>query len=215
MNGDRRKLETGPIGASRAALDVLLTDAARRAPAAPAVSSSRPRRPRPSSGLGRHPRRRRRPGGDARPASWRAVAAGRSSARPAQRRSSVRRSGVGGELAAAPDAAGYLAVAAHGRRADRRRRARLAHRAPGAVRRLQRARRARPDQLPVVQSGRPQRDDRPRRRQPRPRGPALRPRRLALTARLPATVDTSKFEVGGNLAAEPRARSSCAPTCSS
>ena len=55
-NGDRRKLETGPIGASRAALDVLLTDAA-----VEPGGAGRFLRPTAAvkavAGLGRHPRR--------------------------------------------------------------------------------------------------------------------------------------------------------------
>ena len=60
-----------------------------------------------------------------------------------------------------------------------------------------------PDELPVVKPDRAEGDGQHRRRQPRARRRAGSPSDLSTPPRLPATVDTSKFEVGGNLAATP------------
>ena len=116
----------------------------RRAAAAPGASSSRPPPRRPLAGLARRPAEW--PAGS-RTLGWRArgVAAGRSELAPARRRPALRRPGVAGELAPAADASVLPGAGDDGRWADRRRRARLAHRAPGAVRRRQRPRRARAD----------------------------------------------------------------------
>ena len=59
-----------------------------------------------------------------------------------------------------------------------------------------------PTNFPLVEPGRAARDRRRGRREPRPRREALRRRRL-LPPRLPQSVDTSQFEVGGNLAVDP------------
>ena len=79
-----------------------------------------------------------------------------------------------------------------GRRPDRRRRAGLARRAPGALRGRQRARRAGADELPADQPRRPARDRRPRRDEPGARRPAL-VRDVSRSPRLPASVDTSEL----------------------
>ena len=95
-----------------------------------------------AAGLARRPRRparrapRSAPSSPGSPPGARGTPAGTTAASPTP---------PGSQLAAAPADAGLPRRRRRGRRPDLRRRARLADRAPGALRRRQRARRARPD----------------------------------------------------------------------
>ena len=108
----------------------------------------------------------------------------------------------------------YLAVGRDRRRPDLRRRRRLARRAPGAVRRGQRARRARADELPVVEPGGAQGERRRRAARTWSRGARRLPARLP-APRLPATRRHEQVRGRREPGASPRARSCCAPRCSS
>ena len=169
---------------AQAALDVLLTDAA--------ADGGRSRFVRPgvavsvAAGLaaaaGPRGAARRAPGRRARARGARALGG------PAgQARSPLRRSGVAVELAPAPGPADPPRRGRDGRRADHRRRPRLAPRAPGAVRRRQRARRARPEQLPVVEPDGHQGERGRGRDEPRAR-------RAPLPARLPGPARDRRHE---------------------
>ena len=216
IDGDRRHVraarEAAPRAGAQAGLDVLLTDAAvgaRHAPLHPAA-----RRRRRSAPASRATRAASRAAPAALGTELARVAAGRSEQAPAK-----------GDRRFADPAwernwllrrvhAGLPGGRRDRRRRDHRRAARLADRAPGALRGDQRPRRARADELPVVQPGRAARDRRRGRRQPRARRPALRRRRRrgrrgcrrASTPRASRSAATSP----------PRpARSCCAPRSSS
>ena len=182
-------------------LEVLLTDAAIEP-----GTVGRPVQPRTAcagvaGGLARHPRLRC-------PARRRlrrrahADRAGCVRGCPAQGRPPLRRPGMAAEPAAAASAAGLPVGRRGGRRRDLRRRARLADRAPGALRCRQRARRGRADELPVVEPHGPQ-GDRRRGGANLVRGAKRFAADFASPPRLPQNVDTSQFEVGGNLAVTP------------
>ena len=94
------------------------------------------------------------------------AATGRSQLAPAGGDRRFARPRLAGELAAARAAPGLPRRRRDGRRADRRCRRGLAHRAPGAAGRRERDRRDRADQLPVVEPRRAAGDRRHRRSQP-------------------------------------------------
>ena len=132
------------------------------------------------AGLARHPGARRAGSaawGGPRPRRRRAIRPQAREGGPA-----LRRPRVGGQLGVPPRDADVSVARRGGRRAGHRRRRRLARRAPGAVRGGQRARRARADELPVVEPDGAQGHDRRGRRQPRARSAPPRVRRLATAA---------------------------------
>ena len=186
---------TPPSGAARAA-------SSSRAPSPPSAPASRATRAASCAAPPRSGRELAR------------VAAGRSRAGARQGRPALRRPGVGAQLAAAPRDAGLPGGRRDRRRRDLRRAARLADRAPGALRREQRPRRAGADELPVVQPGRAARDRRRGRRQPRARRAALRRRRLVAAA---AAAERRHRGLRGRRQPRrlARARSCCAPRSSS
>ena len=154
----------GVRAASRAALEVMLTDAAiepgpRRLvqpAAALRLGGALARRPRRVAPARRRVRRRAQP--DRRR---------QLGHRAAQGRPPVRRSRLERQLAVPPADAGLPRARRHRRRPGRRRRAGLAHRPADPVRARQPARRARPDELRAHQPAGAQGDDRPRWREPR------------------------------------------------
>ena len=141
----------------------------------------RPRRPRLRGAARPAPRSRRearrRALGGARARRRRPRAGGAGPRRPPLRR---RRVGREPDLLAPP--ARLPRRRRDARRAARRRPARRAGRAPRALRARERARRARPDQLPADQPGRPARDGRRARREPRARRAQPRPRHVLVAA---------------------------------
>ena len=168
------------------ALDVLLTDAAVDGTACALRAPGRGRHG-VAAGLARRPRPRRAPRRSASAPSWRASRAGaprcaRPSATAASPTRPGSRAGCSGALVQT-----YLAVggAVDGLISDAD--ARLARRAPGALRRGQRPRRARAEQLPVVEPDGHQGERRPGRREPR-QG------RAPLPARLPAPALDGRHE---------------------
>ena len=113
-----------------------------------------PKLPRPATaaklaaGLARHPRATtRRAAGATKELAK--IAAGRSDVKPAKRDRRFADPGWEGNFLLRRVLQTYLTIGGTGRRPDRRRPARLARRAPGAVRRHQRPRRPRPEQLPA------------------------------------------------------------------
>ena len=200
----------GTRAGSRAALDVMLTDAAiepgPRRLVQPAAAL------RLGGALARRPRRVARRVG-ALGAELGRIAAGSSDIAP---RKGDRRFGdrawndswVFHRLMQA-----YLARRRHRRRPGRRRRAGLAHRPADPVRAGQPARRARPDELRAHQPAGAQGDDRSRRREPRHGRAAVRPRRRAAAAcRRWSTRAASRSAATSASATAPSSR---APTCSS
>ena len=160
-NATTDKNESRARRAGRAAgsgLDVMLGEAASGGPPrfiAPGSAVRGRGGPGSPPGTGHRPRRRprRRAGPHRR----------RTLGRPAgEGRSAVRRSRVGGQLAAPAGAPGLPRGRRDRRRADHRRRNRLAGRATREAGGSQRARRARPDELRLVQPDRDQGDRRHR-----------------------------------------------------
>ena len=194
--GESRVRRTGQ--AARSGLDVMLSEAAAGGPPRFIAPGSAVK---VSAGLARHPGRviARAAGLGAELAR---TAAGRSELAPAKGDRRFADPRVGGQLAPAADAPGLPGGRRDRRRPDLRRRRRLARRAPGAAGGRERARRARADELPVVEPDGDQRDVDTGGGN-LVRGARRLVRDLSTPPRLPATVDTSKFEVGGNLAASP------------
>jgi hypothetical protein len=119
-----------------------------------------------------------------------------------QGRSSLQRASVVGQLAAAARDAELARHLRRRRPPDLGRGARLSDRTPGPVCGEQRARRPGADELPLVEPRGAEGEHRRRRGQPRERGGRFL-RDVTRSPHLPASVDVTKFEVGGNLAVTP------------
>ena len=205
---------TGARSAVSSSLDVMLTDAASIA-ARRGVSSSPARRVKVGARLARAPDRVAR-----RSAAWGAS----SGAPPVGARSCSRRGATGASATAAWQEnwllrrllQSYLAVGGGRRRADLRRRAGLAHRAPGALRRRRtcstrwRRRTSRGRTRPCC--ARPSTSGGANLVQ---RRPALRCATCPRPPRLPASVDTEQVRGRRQPRASRPARSCCAPRSSS
>ena len=206
---DDRRTARGASEAASAALDVMLTDAALEGARASSARPGRRGRRGPRAPARPHGAPRRRSSGAelARVAAGRSDAAPRASATAASPIPRGRRAGCSGGCCRPTSRSRR-----HGRRPDRRRRARLARRAPGALRRRQPARRARAEQLPVVEPGRDQ-------GRPSTEGGLNLVRGARSFAgdfpHLPSTVDTSQVRGRREPRADARARSCCAPRSSS
>ena len=170
-NASHTTNETGTRAAARSALDVMLTEAVTepsgvgrfvRPTAAGKVVAS----------LGRHPDRVRRRIGDLGTALAQ-IAGGQSGIAPGNGDRRFNDSAWQDNWLLRRILQAYLAAGDDRRWADHRRRPGLASGATGPLRRDQRARRDRADQLPLVEPGRAEGDHQPGRREPRARRPPV------------------------------------------